>query len=884
MGYIRIHQTLIIIMAILDEIVDWTDNKNQFWRMTVDTLIRKNNLDATDLQFLKNICKDEHGLLKFNYIPADFNTLRTFIQNASGTTDISLVGIKDIENISALSHTTELEFAPAGLTLIYGDNGSGKSSYASVLKHVCATRGIRPVIHPNLFYPAAVLADKKANVFFSKAGNVECVSLINTNIDRPDLRAVNIFDTSSANHYVEGEDEIAFIPHGIDLLDKFANALKYIENTLIEEKQKLSLQRFDFSVLQLNQASPSHTFVTGINSNTTREQLTVNSDWDENKEARLLVLDEEIQKLRSTDPQNKARTNTEFMRRLTTLRNYFANLETELFADETLQKIKETVNNYITSSNSLKVSSEAIFSDLPLNGVGSATWKQLWESARKFYNESKQKESFPDPNAHCPLCLQSLDADSKQRFENFEEFVKNDLQKQFDKAKSAYEGELATLNALDFSTDAYEPTILEIESIVQGYRISQQDYISALQTYHQYLIDLFQDEELIEDIELPVIQVNAKSMINALLLKLGEENKVLLTESIADRLTVLETERSNLQDEKKLYTFRPKAYREVLRLKRIKSLDTAIGKCNTRSLTTLSNNLTQTHVTQLLKDAFKNELNALGFRNIRVEAETRGARGKQYHFLKLGENNASNAALKDILSEGEHRCIALATFLAELSLSEHKSAVVFDDPVSSLDHKWRNKIAGRIASEAAVRQVVVLTHDISFLMMIQEHADKQNVPIVVNSLTRNKQETGIILNNPPWDAMSTSKRIGVLKDQQQKMAKLEKSETEEVLRPKIQTLYGRLRETWERFIEEVFLNDTIKRFGREVQTQRLSKVVDLTVEDYNKVEQNMSKCSTYMVGHDSAGELNEEIPSAQEFLDDVVTLEAYVKEIRKRRN
>lgn len=46
----------------------------------------------------------------------------------------------------------------------------------------------------------------------------------------------------------------------------------------------------------------------------------------------------------------------------------------------------------------------------------------------------------------------------------------------------------------------------------------------------------------------------------------------------------------------------------------------------------------------------------------------------------------------------------------------------------------------------------------------------------------------------------------------------------------------------------------------------------------------MSKCSTYMVGHDSAGNLNDEIPSAQEFLDDVLVLENYMKEINKRRN
>ena len=871
-------------MAILKEIVDWIENKSHFWQMAVDTLIRTNNIDSANLDSLLKICKAEHSLLNYNYTPIDFNLLRSFIQNTSGNADVSLVSITDIDNISALSQANQLDFAPTGLTVIYGDNGSGKSSYASVLKHVCTTRGVRPVIHPNLFIQGSNSQDKKANVFYSRAGNINHVSLINLATNSPELRAVNVFDTSSANHYVEAEDEIAFIPHGIDLLDKFAKALRDVESRLENEKQLLNLKKFHFSVLELPATSPSHTFLSSVNSDTTREQLIANSLWDISKDMRITAINEEIQNLKSTDPQTKIRSNTEFIGRLKKLRDNFANWEDSLLDEASLQNIKDVINNFVNATNTLKISSEAIFSDLPLDGVGSATWKQLWESARKFYNESKQRESFPDTNENCPLCLQTLDLPAKQRFESFDEFVKNDSQKQYDKANNAFQGLLAELNALNFSIDVYEPTILEIEQIIPDYRSVQTEYISTLRTYQQELIDLFQDQEPIEVIESRTILQNPKLKIDSLLTQLEKQNEQLLTQSIAERLTALETELSNLLSEKKVYTFRPKIYSEILRLKRIKFLESAISKCNTRSLTSLSNSLTQTHVTQLLKDAFKNELRTLGFNNVSVEAETKGSRGKQYHFLRLNANNNVNAPLKDILSEGEHRCIALATFLAELSLSEHKSAVVFDDPVSSLDHKWRNKIAKRIAQEANIRQVVVLTHDISFLMMIQEHATILNLPIEINSLTRKKQETGITLSSPPWDAMTTSKRIGVLKDQQQKLAKFEKTETEDVIKPKIQNLYGRLRETWERFIEEVYLNDTIKRFGREVLTQRLAKLIDLTIEDYNKVNENMSKCSTYMVGHDSAANLNDEIPSAQEFLDDVLILENYMKEIRKRRN
>ena len=167
--------------------------------------------------------------------------------------------------------------------------------------------------------------------------------------------------------------------------------------------------------------------------------------------------------------------------------------------------------------------------------------------------------------------------------------------------------------------------------------------------------------------------------------------------------------------------------------------------------------------------------------------------------------------------------------------------------------------------------------------MIQEHSESLNCGLDIKSLTRKKTETGLIASNPPWDALPVGKRIGLLKSAYQQLEKIERTETEEVYKERAKVLYGKLRETWERFIEEVFLNGTIQRFSRAIQTQRLSKVIDLTDDDYKLVDANMSKCSTYFTGHDTAGTLIEEMPDSDEFLADLKILEDYIKDIRKRR-
>ncbi|MFY7861211.1 MAG: hypothetical protein ACOVP5_03215, partial [Chitinophagales bacterium] len=178
---------------------------------------------------------------------------------------------------------------------------------------------------------------------------------------------------------------------------------------------------------------------------------------------------------------------------------------------------------------------------------------------------------------------------------------------------------------------------------------------------------------------------------------------------------------------------------------------------------------------------------------------------------------------------------------------------------------------------------IVFTHDITFLLMLEEFSKELKTKLEINSLTRKKVVTGIIANRPPWDTLSVGKRIKELNRFHQDLAKLEREETEEVYSPKTKTLYGMLRETWERCIEEIVLNDCIKRFGREIQTKKLGKIIDLTKDDYDIVEQNMSKCSKIFYGHDSAGELIDEVPSALELKSDIEVLDRFVIQIIERR-
>ena len=54
---------------------------------------------------------------------------------------VRLVAIEKPEHVNALESRDPLTFEPRGLTIVYGDNGSGKSGYARLLKRITRARG-----------------------------------------------------------------------------------------------------------------------------------------------------------------------------------------------------------------------------------------------------------------------------------------------------------------------------------------------------------------------------------------------------------------------------------------------------------------------------------------------------------------------------------------------------------------------------------------------------------------------------------------------------------------------------------------------------------------------------------------------------------------------
>jgi len=257
-----------------------------------------------------------------------------------------------------------------------------------------------------------------------------------------------------------------------------------------------------------------------------------------------------------------------------------------------------------------------------------------------------------------------------------------------------------------------------------------------------------------------------------------------------------------------------------------------------------------------------------------------GARGALFHHLVF--TNAPGVVVTDVLSEGESRTLSLTAFLTELSKAPTKSAIMFDDPVSSLDHVWRLRIARRLVSESKERQVIVFTHDILFLRFLLDECERLGIDCH-HQYIRREGEAGICSSDLPWIAMRVTDRIGKLRNGWQAADKTFRTSGAEAYEREARDIYGLLREAWEQAVSEVLLNDVVERYRHSIETQKARFLHDITEADCKKVDDAMTECSRWMRGHDQPPADGTPFPQPADLQKRINELDEWVKAIRKRR-
>ena len=543
-----------------------------------------------------------------------------------------------------------------------------------------------------------------------------------------------------------------------------------------------------------------------------------------------------------------------------------------------LEMMRTEASNALAASDAARAMA---FGDEVIAGIGSDSWKVLWEAARKFSNGfAYPSREFPvtmdqEQPAFCVLCNQPLEPPAAERLNRFEAFVAAEAEKAALDSSKRYQDTIAELDSIDLSSPELTLSIDRIEEYEAGVVSAIRAELGSLSDGLRMLVG---SEVHAPQQYSPLGDSLALILISQLMERLDQEMEALKSDDLDERVGQLREQKAELEDRVLLSTHKANILKRIEQLRELNCLETAIKFTDTQTITRQATKLTREHVGEHIASVFREELIAFGLERL-ILKDIGGQRGS----LKLRpelSDSAQDAPLPSVLSEGERTALGLAAFLTEVMTDDSCSAVVFDDPVTSLDHVRRERVARRMLELSSSRQVVVFTHDVGFVVDLKRAANGLDVSINERWVNKEGALVGRINMGGPWDARITPQRRQNLEERLAKIRKSGISDSPESYSSEIRNWYQDLRLTWERAVEEVVAGPVVARGKLEIQPRGLQTIARFTDQDNEIFQAAFTRCGD-RGSHDRSPELNRPVPPVEELEEDLETLRVWYDRVRK---
>ncbi|QBK06085.1 hypothetical protein DW355_16400 [Hylemonella gracilis] len=861
-------------MTILQEIHAWSKGQPAWQQDAIARIYANRELAAADVEDLYALAKAETGIEDPQMRRPKGLDDAQVATPADPARLVQLLAIKELSNVNALAVGGSLPIAQTGLTVIYGENGAGKSGYSRILKHACRARDQREAILPDAKLDPAIAGTPSAKFEVAVEGaKVDLAWTFGSPAPEP-LSEIAIFDTHCARAYIDNHGDFAYRPYGLDILESLVSLCGKLRAMANQEKAANTPSNAAYSAIAATQTAAGKALL-AIPAATKSSDIETLATLTEADHERLALL---TKTLAEADPKQKAQALRQLAGRLQELRGRI-----DLAAPQINDVKVAALRDLIDKSKAAKAAAELAASDFKavqgqLTGTGCEEWKALLEAAREFVKTSHPEHALGalPSSAPCPLCQNMLRDEGAARLARFDAFIQQTSEAQAKeartKAEEAYKAiRAANLNLLIGATLAEE--LKEIDAHLSKQCSALQASFTARQKQALEAAAGKMDWDQIE-----ALPDDPRATLVSLATDFIDQAKTLEATTDEKAKAVMTQEKLELEARKRLGEVKAAVLDAISKHELCRKLQACIDGMDTRGISRKSTDISRTMASQELADALNAEFSSLKVHELYVGMKPESPGGKTQFKLTLQLPGGGTPSA--VLSEGEQRAIAIASFLAEIKLGKGRGGIVFDDPVSSLDHRRRWEVAERLAVEAKQRQVIVFTHDIYFLAILEQKAHAIGTPLVMNYIRRSSQGFGVHSEDLPFDVASTKARVGQLRQMLVEAQKAKKDADDDRLRMVTTSTYGKLRLAWERCVEEVLFNGVVQRFGEGISTQKL-KAVLVTDDDYKKIEAGMSKSSKFE--HDAASPVGRlPIPDPDELSADIESLEVFRATVDKR--
>lgn len=758
-------------------------------------------------------------------------------ETTASSSALRLTTIKNPTGVNALTPGQVLNIGPQ-LTVIYGPNGSGKSGYARLLKSSCFTRSKSVDVLGDINLPANRRPVPTAEFVFDN-GAVVSYEVGKACSELRDHFAV--FDSSCIRVYTDERNPFNITPYMFDVFPRMVDAIDDLNDRLKDliQKKTPALEKYHIPGGKSDVATLLHS----ISAQSDVKRIQDLGDYTSTDESRLEEVGTSLETLRKADVgaliKAKTVTITDLAELIKKLTESTHEVRKEL--SDQIQDIRQALKKLRQQGEAL---SAAKFQDEPVQPVGTQVWKELIERAVAFNAEAYPGTTFPArvEGVRCVLCQQKLDPDGKKRLEMFFEYTTSDIQTQLrnkEQTLKVLHASISKVTIAYFEPQSSYRRLIDELNLELSKEIEQ--VVNIIKSRKDQLLLAATDKES-NEIVVGVGQVTEK--LDKIRVAVQEELAQLKAKNVADDIKKKEAELALLSERKILSKILPEVLKSVEELRWVERAKNA-SPIPHRFITERQKQLMSELVAKGFKERFLANCKRLGL-DKPLDFKIAGTEGATNRKLSLKTAGGSDADPSEVLSEGEQTAVALADFLTEVALDDKQVGIIFDDPVSSMDHLRKEQIAKRLVDESKMRQVIVFTHDVIFGHYLSTEAEKVAHGYQFRGNTVSRRHDGaigcineVIFPDSHYEKNAVEKAKQLLDDAKKLSGEEQKD--------KLLKACALLRTGYEYFIQHKLFNDIVGRWRENIKYTLKGLYVDEGI--VAQLDERLAVLSRYIEAH-----------------------------------
>ena len=804
-------------------LADWANSSDEWVRLLVAEVLASGRPvgDSTVDKAYKMFRQEK--ALDTRELPA-VATLDVEARQDESAPPLSVTRLSEVRGVNALVPGAIIE-PHEGLTVLYGENGTGKTGYSRVFKALANSRTADMILGDI----EADLAEAQTAKLEFKLGDDEHTLVWQGDRGVSPFTRMSIFDSPAVSTHVDEDLDYVYTPASLTLFNHVTAAIQGVASEIDAAISALDTGSSGL-LSRFQRGSSIYPLIESLGASTDLPELKAKAKSGQAVEDELDGLTQAVAALRANTIGAQITALKAEQRVLSQ-----ASADAKALLSFDAAAYNEALTQRVQLTADYETFRSELFAAADLPAEPDDTWSGFVEAGETY------RQHLVNLGAHdadrCLYCRQPLLDPARDLLSRYSTYLEDKISADIrttDATLAEFKGQVAAVQANDMSQFVGEydgkedqPSYFTQVHAIERARSGLASAVAEGSPASLTIADVVTQPKIDVDAELATIEAGITT------LEAQQRNR---TQALADKQTELVELKEAIELGKSwpLIEAHVKNAKEADQLKTLKRPMTSLS----RAVTGLAKTASDQMINQSFDALFLEECDALRAPTLKLQFVGREGRAHRRKVLS-GKHKPSK-----VLSEGEQKVLALADFLAEARLAGITAPVIFDDPVSSLDHRRINEVAQRIARLADDNQVIVFTHDILFTTTLLSLFEKSKRCVYFQITDENGKGQVTRASGPRIDSLSAIKKR--ITDAIQ-AAKSQEGEVRDAL---VRMAYSHVRAWCEVFTEEELLKGVTKRYRANVQMTTLANIDGAKLNEIGpKVMEIFEVACRYIDGH-----------------------------------